>query len=232
MAIAYDQFSTTTAATGNISRTHTPVGTPKGAIVWVVSNGGFADEVTTVTYGGTSMTEVSASPSLANLAEDSSVHCFFLGASVPTGAQTVAVTTNASAQTNRCYCVTVTADTDQTAVQNSIAFTDDATGANPSTTLTLGGVSCFVAQAFQTGQNSVTGFDRLGAGWIVRDEHDFNVQCAGLYTFSVGTDDVTVGVTQTADDLNLIAVAVKEYTPPTTFVRDIIQSSGFIAFAR
>lgn len=229
MAVAYDQYSTTTAATGDISWTHTPVGTPRGVIVWVVSNGGFDDEVTTVSYGGVSMTEVSSSPSLANLAEDSSVHCFFLGASVPTGAQTVAVTTSASSQTNLGYCVTVTA-ADDTSIQNSIAFTDNATTTNPSTTLTLGGVSCFAAQAFQTGINSITSYDRLFAGWFVRHELDFGTQCAGLYTYTVGTDDVTVGVAQAADDLNLIAVAVREGVV-TTALKDVIQS-GFIAVPR
>jgi hypothetical protein len=89
--------------------------------------------------------------------------------------------------------------------------------------------------AGQSGQNSVTGIGATGGGtnWNTRNETDFGTQTAYLYTYAViGSTNVTVGVDQTADDLNFIAAAIKEYTPPTTFVRDIIQSSGFIPFAR
>jgi hypothetical protein len=220
MAIAYDAFSNvTTPATGNISWTHTPTGTPKGVVVWVVADGGFADEITSVTYGGTAMTQVSVSPSLANITEDSSVHCFFLGASVPTGAQTVAVTTSASVQVNLGYCITLTAATAATAVQNSIAFTDDAATANPATTLTLSSTTCWVGEAGQTGVNTV-GSVSPKSGWTARHEHDFGTAIGYLYTYdTVGSTNVTtIGVNQSSSSLNLIAVAVKEADPNQTIV--------------
>lgn len=211
MAIAFDAVSNVAAGTGNLSWTHTPVGTPRGVLVLVVQNALTtpAEDVGTVTYGGTSMTEVALSPVEKYTGEGGVVHGFFLGASIPTGAQTVAVNIGGGGgESRRAVAITLTASQDTSIVDTS-ALTQD-TGANPSVTLSLGGVSSFCAIAFHSGQGAVTGITPL-TGWTSRLEHDFGAQVGGWYTYdTIGTADVTAGYTATTEDAVLLAVAVRE----------------------
>ena len=110
MAIAYDAHSNSSQGTSTLSWTHTPSGTPKGVWVYVLQyNDGETDQVTGVTYGGVSMTETADSPLLINRTEDYGVYSYFLGSSVPTGAQTVVVSVNGTGSTKVGGCITVTA---------------------------------------------------------------------------------------------------------------------------
>ena len=52
MAATYDAETVIGNGTSTISSTHTPSGTPKGAIVLITQDVGATDEVTGVTYGG------------------------------------------------------------------------------------------------------------------------------------------------------------------------------------
>jgi hypothetical protein len=211
-AVAFDAVSNVAEATGELSWTHTPVGTPRAAIVTVVGNSA-TDPVTSVTYGGTSMTEATGSPVLNTdplSGEPGSVAVFFLGASIPTGAQTVVVTVNGAA-VKRAVAVTLTATTDTEVVDTSTLF-DDATG-NPSVTANLGGRTCFVMIGFHSGSDTPAGFAPT-TGWTSRLEHDFTdtgLQGAGWYTYdTIDTADVASGYTASANDVALISVAVSE----------------------
>ncbi|MEK9721980.1 MAG: hypothetical protein VW405_00670 [Rhodospirillaceae bacterium] len=105
MTIAYDAKSNYTgSATTNFSWTHTPVGTPAGIVVTVVQDSSTTDEVTGVTYGGEAMTnEGDAASSIFG----ARVYLFTLLSSIPTGAQTVAVTVSGgSAKIGGCVSVT------------------------------------------------------------------------------------------------------------------------------
>jgi len=217
MAIAYDAYSLIgTPAVGSISGTHTPVGTPKGVLIWVISdcnNLGAVDEISTVTYGGVSCTEVTGSPSVFDSSsDDSTVHCFHLGSGIPTGAQTVAVTATASVGINAVYCVTTTASANTEVVDTTVIT---GTTANPSGTLSLGGVSCFCAQGWAWG-GATPGNTPL-ANWTERQEYDFGTAQAGLTTYTtIGTADVTFGNTCVADQFNYIAIAIRESAGGTT----------------
>ncbi len=106
MTVSHDAYSELTAeyreASGGsavFSWTHTPSGTPKGVLVWVTAGTGqitAADNaITGVTYGGVSMTEI-AEVHLSGASEPGSCWLFELLAGIPTGAQTVSVTTAAN----------------------------------------------------------------------------------------------------------------------------------------
>src|SRR3990167_6273577 len=110
-AIAYDAASTyVLEATGDFAFDHTPVGTPRGIIVFVLVNLAGTDEITGVTYGGDAMTEVANSPVLDTSGELGGAHCFFLGTSIPTGTQSVSVTTCGTATEKDAACISLTAD--------------------------------------------------------------------------------------------------------------------------
>lgn len=205
MAIAFDAKSQK-AGSSNISWTHTPVGTPK-AIVVSIGNTSSTDIVTGVTYGGVAMTEVSGSP-LLNTNEASSVHVYFLGANIPTGARTVTVTHSFTVIGATCISLTATADTTQ--VQAVNVDINSTSVANPSDTLELGSVTCWVVETFMSGQDANSGITPL-SGWTSQLEYDEGTVCLGVYSYNtVAADDVTIGWTQTADDAICIAVGIAE----------------------
>lgn len=228
MAIAFDAASNVAAGTGNLSWTHTPVGTPRGVLVYVVQNTGASSQVSSVTYGGVSLSQVSGSPNVHGTGEPGVVSAWFLGSGVPTGARTVAVTVSGTAS-KRAVCFTVTAADDTSVQATNVSINSDSV-ANPSSTLLLGGVPCWVSEGFHSGQNAVSGITEL-SGWTAYLEHDFGNQTAGWYRYNtVGSSDVTVGWTQTADDAVCIAVALREGVPSgppvAVYARHYIMMAG------
>lgn len=136
MAVAHDALSRSSTSFDNntVSWTHTPTGTPRGAVVLVAMEGGAADEIAGVTYGGVAMTRVRRE--VRSTAEAGQVWVYFLGAGLPTGAQTVTVTTSPAtgADDFAAHCATVTAAADT--VVNAQAGTTSAAAANPSLAIT------------------------------------------------------------------------------------------------
>ena len=146
MAVAFDAVSNATEGTGDLSWTHTPVGTPRGITVRVMQPNRASDDAPSATYGGTAMTEVTNSPSPSTNCSHR-VYEFFLGSSIPTGAQTVSVTgLDTTAGGNRSgVCISMTAAADTEVVDT--ATIDDATATSPTGTLSLGGAECFCSLA-------------------------------------------------------------------------------------
>ena len=208
MAIAYDAITSSGygSSVDGASWTHTPTGTPKGVIVFVV-NLGSTDFVTGVTYGGVAMSQVAGSPLAKATGETFIVYCFFLGAGITAGNQTVAVSWSGN-QTRECLCISLVAAGNTEVVDTTTISSDSVI--DPSATLSLGGFSCFCVEMFgsrQTGVEFITPF----ANWTARVEVDEGVKTHGCYTYDViDTADVTMGWTQTADDAVCIGVAVKE----------------------
>ena len=210
-AIAYDNFTSSTGGTGDYAFDHTPVGTPRGAIVYVIVNGVSVAGVTGVTYGGTAMTQVSLSPALNATGELGACHTFFLGSSIPTGTQSVSVDATLGTEVSVAGCTTLTAAQDTSVVTTGKveSNSDD----NPSVTLSLGGVSsfCMIGAWSGLGNLSMAPF----TGWTDRFEHDFGNQNGLIYTYdTVGTTDVAAGYTAGSDDVAMIAVAIRENAAP------------------
>lgn len=219
MTVAYDAFSSIAQGTGDRNWNHTPVGTPRGVIVFVLlgTNSLGADAVVGVTYGGSAMTEVSGSPVVKTTTEAMQVHCFVLLSSIPTGVQAVAVDVNAGlSEPWQAGAITVTAGAD-TEVIDSDGTINSSTSTDPSVTLSLGGRTCFCAIGFSSGQNAVTGITPL-TGWTSRLEDDFGGQTDAVYTYdTVSTADVTAGWTQASEDAVAIAIAISEVAGGTTY---------------
>ncbi len=216
MSVAFDQISNhPTGDAATMSWTHTPVGTPKGILVTIVGDEN-VDDVASVTYGGVTMTEVTGSP-LLHAGEIAGVYAYFLGSSIPTGAQTVQVNYRAGGTSflvPDCISVTATGDT-ALETQGTI---DSASVANPTANLTIDEDS-WLALVFASGAGAVTG-TTPSAGWTSRREVDFGTQVSGVYTKDANVSTTTAfGWTQVADDAAAIGVAVKEASapPPSTF---------------
>lgn len=211
-SIAFDAYSRNTSTSPTtFSWTHSPVGIPRGVVVYVVQNAGLTDEVTGVTYGGVAMVRVASNSHDAN--EDGVIYAYFLGENIPTGDQTIEVTVDAtgSSKFGRAYTVTAAADTfvqafDSTSINGIVE--------NPAASLALGGVPCFVSQGVWAAPNTTAGIAPF-TDWTAEtgddSEIDFGSQVGASYRYMiVESSDVTFGWTQVSDDALCIAVAIAE----------------------
>lgn len=225
MAVAFDAFSEVGTGTGNTSGTHTPTGTPRGIILLIFRDAA-SDDITAASYGGVAMTEVTGSPLLKATGETMGVYGYFLGSSIPTGAQTVTTTSAGGGVGRRVYCISLTADADTEVQDTDVTITSDSLE-NPSATLSLGGKTCFCCQIFGSGQADVTSITPL-TDWTARAEEDFGAKVYGCYTYdTIGSTDVTMGWTQTADDALAIGVAVTEVSSPKGLIM-LMGDGGFL----
>lgn len=209
MAIAFDAASALQSGTTTFSWTHTPVGTPRGVVVILVQNSA-VNAVSGVTYGGVAMTEVSGSPLLKSSGESGQVRAWHLGASVPTGAQTVEVTVATGTTQKRAASMTVTAAAD-TAVEDTSTLSSDSQ-ADPSVDLSTGaGVETFIAAGLHSGHDSAASL-APGADYTQVGESDYGAQLASIIRRTAIATGGTIAVswTQTAEDATLLAVAIKE----------------------
>lgn len=218
MAIAHDAESNVAAGTGTLSWTHTPTGTPRGVWVGIIQTQGLGDEVTGVTYGGVAMTRVPTDGFLSHnptgTADDGCVYQYWLGASIPTGAQTVEVSVDGTGSSKRAAAATMTASAD-VEIEDSNQDDQTATGL-PSIAMTTGAsveTMCYGACIF--GQ---PGVGDLGPGAGMTDilEHDFGSHI-GSWTRLTATDaggGFTFAWALTGggvnDDYGILATAFKE----------------------
>lgn len=208
MAVAFDATSASTVGTTDRSWTHTPTGTPRGVVVYVIQYLGTTDEVTGVTYGGVSMTEMPDSPLLSTAqAEDGAVYGYFLGSSIPTGAQTVLVSVDGTASSKTAVAITVTAAADTQVVDTSIV---DTTAANPSVVINGGATTNFYSAAILSGANATANIT-LDAGHTQLDADDFtNAVGASARHNSITTGDVTISWTASSLPAAIIGSAISE----------------------
>jgi hypothetical protein len=209
MAIAHDATSGSAALINTATTTnwtHTPSGTPKGVVV-VIPQGTAADQVSAVTYGGVALGRVRFAARSA--AEACAVYTYFLGAAVPTGAQTVAVTTTGTAP---CWpqAATVTADTAETAVDVENGL-DAGIIANPSLTL-VPTVEATLYYVNASGLNAPVSTPEAGTTQLAARD-------LGTISGHVGTKEsaaggsTTVGWTSASDDVCHGGLAIKESAP-------------------
>jgi hypothetical protein len=210
MAVTYDAVSSSGEENDDLSWTHSPIGVPKGIIVFVTQRGNSNDQISAVTYGSLAMSRVTYTVDTAG--EQSATHAYFVGASIPTGGQTVAIGT--TDQTRRvAVAVSLTANSDTT------VNTSDTTGENqenPAVTLATGaGVECFCAGALHYGK---TGSGTPQLGYTVLYEHDYGIgsESASFIrrTSNSTGGDVSLGWTASTDDVSAVGLAITEEGPP------------------
>ena len=209
MSVAFDaETSSLTFQGTTITVGHTPSGTPRGVLVLIVEDGPAADGITGITYGGSTLTEMTNSPFVGTNSEAGTLHAYFLGVSVPSGTQNAVITPSSSLR-RLCSVITLTGadDLEENIVSQLL---DQNGGASPTANLALSGVESFVVQSWISGRPSVGDVTPL-SGWTDRGEGDFQANTGGVYTYdTIGTADVTCGYTSSTDNAQLLGVAINE----------------------
>ncbi len=220
MAVAHDTASeshtgtTGSASEASFSWTHTPVGTPRGVLVFVTSYGTSVDGVSSVTYGGTAMTAVSGGRAVDTAGEPGSCKTYFLGSSVPTGAQSVVVNRANDATVMYAVAITVTAAND-TATAGTVLLQDDGTLAEQSVDDGSPGTNSVRYAALHSGLDSVPS---AGANSTALHSIDFfNNVAAAVRETTAGQGARSVGFSSgTSDDRAAVHLAVKETSTGVT----------------
>lgn len=257
MAIAFDAASEShTGTTGSASQasfswTHTPVGTPKGVLVFTFVNAN-ADDATAVTYGGVSLTAVSGGRAVDTAGEPGDCKAWLLCSSVPTGAQTVTVTRNNNS--NVMYAVAITVTSSQNVdvhtagivlVQedgsvSAQSVTDGSSGTGNS--LRFAAINCGVGD-FSSSIPSTLFIDVLypdGASSTWLHGIDFGDRVIGVVReTTAGTGARNVGFTAALspnEDRAAVHLALKDVSScgggAAKVIKDLINGFGIIPFTR
>lgn len=186
----------------------TPVGTPKGVVVGIVSTASTNDVITGVTYGGVAMTRIGTIASTST--EPGRAYLYFLGAGIPTGAQTVSITHTGTAAEKWACVQTQTAATDS---EIGASGTLNTQSVDPQIALNTGAVSSLRQSIIYNGTNAVANLTPV-AGMettIAATSHDFGsfITRFGEQT-TAATGSYSIGYTGSGVDQAMVAVAVQE----------------------
>ncbi|MBI4479429.1 MAG: hypothetical protein HY651_05360 [Acidobacteria bacterium] len=205
--IVFDASSEGTGTT-SLSWTHAPVGTPKGVIVFCMNNTN-SDVFSGATYGGTTMSQINSATDGAG--EPGFTEAYFLGASIPSGSQTVVCTVSSGSTAKHGVAYTVTAASDtQTAGTGSCTVSADAD--DPSCSITSVAGASYAAAAMHSGQNA-EGSTTAGPGFTIGPSNDYGTQTTGSerMTSQQSSGNVTVQfITAASDDVALVGVAIQQ----------------------
>jgi hypothetical protein len=208
MAVAFDAATENVAAADPQNFTHTPSGTPRGALVYIAHNTVGSDIVNGVTYGGVAMAEAGFADDLTG--ELGACQVWFLGSSIPTGAQTVSIDRTQNTTSVWAVAITVTAAADTEIIDTDTTQQGDANIANPAVTMNHGARS---ALAFFGGMDGVNAPGSItdAAGQTRIHDHDFGSTSAVVSRKdSAGTGDTTMGFTIASNSLAMIGVSIAE----------------------
>ena len=226
MAVAWDsQSESHTGTTGSVSEgsfswTHTPSGTPAGILVFTFTNFSI-DIISGVTYGGVAMTAVSGGYAVDTATEPGDCKAWYLGSSIPTGAQTVTVTrtNNTTVAYAACHAVTASTNTEVytpgiVLLQNNGTFAEqNVDDGSPGTNrLRFAGTQSGNSSQFIPGANST---------WDTGATIDYGVRvCVTVRETTAGQGSRPVGFSYgTSDDRAAVHLAVREIpssSPNTT----------------
>jgi hypothetical protein len=225
---AFDAISTMAGnGTGNFSFTHTPVSTaPKGVLFIAAQDVGVTEEITSVTYGGIALTHVALSPLVKDAGtEDGVIYGYFLGSSVPTGAQTVAVVVSTPIiSSKRGIAVTLTSTASTVEVGDTTTL-NSASVTNPSVVVDTTATS-FVIGCLFSGQNAITSVTESTDYTLLASEHDFggtvaSWQCRTNNSTSTGT---TVNWTAGSEKAGILAIAIRDVVSAVTNAASLVNS--------
>lgn len=191
------------------SWTHTPVGTPRGASVWIVQPANDTDQVLGVTYGGETLARIGSA--VISSGEVMRVYLYFLGTGLPTGEQTVEVDIDATGALYRPYCITQTGDDDTEVIDWDVVETITA---DPSVTLSNpNALTAWVGAIMASGQGTVGGHS-AGANYTSVgsiDPGNTTARIERITTESTATS-IVADFVQTSDEACMIAAAIAEIT--------------------
>lgn len=228
--VAFDAATEFSAGTTTRAVSHTPVGTPAGA--WVLMNviGGL-DELGACDYGGVNMPEQAGSPVVKTTGETGTVHVYFLGAGIPTGAQTVTCVATGTTLTKSGYVYTVTSAGPNTEVVDVDCSISSDSLDDPSVTLSVSGRTSTAAIAMVSGIDATANVS-ADTGWTVFDENGIGgTQVAASYRLTTpqATDIAAGYLTSAADDAVMCALAVSEVVAGTSLTCRFLTLLGVTA---
>lgn len=210
MALAYDSSAQGTSGI-NSSWTHTPVGTPRGVAVFLHRKGNTtSDDTVTVTYGGVSVPRVTKAADTT----DENMGCvgFYLGESIPTGAQTVQVTNNSGNSDYLGISIAITAATTTTELAGDGSGIVQVHTQSPSVTISnIYGASygfAGIASGYSPASNVTA-----GTGQTIRQSAALSTSSAlaESSTSPNASGDITIAFTTSGtEDVAMVALAVQE----------------------
>ena len=206
----YDAVSKGSGSTGNLSWTHTPrtSGALGGILVFVIHGSVSTDQVSSVTYGGVTMTEVANSPLLSS--GGSAVYAYHLGSSIPTGAQTVAVTVS-GATIKHPWAISFTSPSGSTAV-DATATIDSLSVDDPTISLTTTKRATIAGGLF----SGIAGASHViaGTGYLEVGDVNFGTSSASIITSQLSVSPGALSVPWVSDATDEAAgIAVALYDP-------------------
>jgi hypothetical protein len=230
MSVAHDAVSeshtgtTGVASVASFTWNHVPVGTPRSALVFVLSIGALTD--TSVTYGGTTMTAVAYTAAVTS-AEPGAVRAYFLDG-VASGTQAVVVNRTNNTVVMYAVCMTQTAaggtQVYTAGVKTKAGATAEATAASSTSASVSASWSTMALDDGSPGTNSVRymGVYSGAASVSTASTNTTTLSTAGAidfgnYVFCSYRDttpaqgSVTLTITTAiADDLAVVGLAVRE----------------------
>lgn len=220
MAVGHDAASESAVSTSaaSFSWTHTPGGTPRAAIIFVVSIQGTSD-ATSVDYGGTTATLIGTGSDTDT--EPGTVECWFAD-NVPSGSQTITVNRVNDATQMMGMAATVTA-AGATETYNAGRVTKGGSSTNTGADTSGTGTGSHAEDSVDDGSPG-TDSVRYAAGYTgaaspptagtnstLLNNHDFTAfGWTMVRETNPGQGSRSVGMTSGADDRALVAVAVRE----------------------
>ena len=218
MAVAHDthtrfptpdpatNLSNASTTTGDVSFTHTPIGTPAGVVVVVLNGDTAGAPCTGVTYAGMAMTSLGT---FVDTSEAGSVSIWYLTGAIdiPTGPQTV-VLQGCTADGKFATCSTVTSSTNRTALAGS-AGRNHIIGAHTISIVTT--ADAMLYGGIHSGQAAISGVSPA-SGFTNQNINDWGVKVALTSRSSaiMAAGTITYGSTAGSDDNCLAVVALGE----------------------
>lgn len=227
MTIAFDATSGSAALINTATTTnwtHTPAGVPR-AVVVLIPQGINTDQVSAVTYGGVALSRVRFNARAVT--ETCGVYIYFLGVSIPTGAQTMAVTTTG---TNPMWPQAITYTAAQNTVVNVQAGLDaGATVTNPSLALSPTG-QAGLAYVCASGLNAPVSTPQAGLTQAAARDLGTISGHMGYKVVSAGA--TTVGWTSAAEDVCHAGVGITELAVVLGAARAIVVPTNAVHRSR
>jgi hypothetical protein len=204
--------TTGSASEASFSWTHASAVSPRGILVFTCGLSSATNDVTSVTYGGVSMTAVTGGAATDTITEPGNMKAWFLGASVPTGNQTVIVNRNNNANILYAVSISVTASSD-TATHDAGIVLQNESGVLAEQSVTDGSPgtdSMRVAGAFM-GHDTVGAIANGASTTGLRDIDVGSVGCKVVRETTLGQGARSLGWSEGAsDDRAAVYLAIKE----------------------
>jgi hypothetical protein len=210
MTVAFDAATVSTEWTGTTpdTETHTPVGTPKGVVIFSM-NASATDSITGASYGALTLTEVPGSIAIDASGETGLVKAYFAGSSIPAGAQSCTVTqSGGNGVTRRFYVVTLTGADDLEVVDTQLVQDNIA---DPAVTLDSGSRTAIGILALHSGSPSsgIAVTSGLTSDFETAFATDARTHNLGHETTPT-TGSRALGWTVASDDVALVGLAISE----------------------